>query len=360
MPLHYYFGVEIEAIAEPHTVRSPLLRWVYYEKLATALRWDGLEALADREVQYRKHSEHYDKWWITRDGSLKNPPHPQIPLEAVSPIMSTRQRWENEIDMFWASWHRIFHMPIQSNKCGSHVHISPWPEKEFRLDQLKSIAFGIILYEPLIEELLPANRRHNRFCEMNSSYSSRLRVCWDLQTVWIRIRGCDYKWELRRLMQEDKGTREDRYVLWNFDNILEGRSGTVEFRGGRGLRGPVRTKRWIAFVIAFIDMCLGEGYDSWDDFERPSMTMFWSKILWSASRNGIDDSLPSNWRAMPELVRDGILEDVSDTESSDGSVASSTLSKSDDAYCDSDCSECDKEFIIEELEQERREICVIL
>lgn len=48
----------------------------------------------------------------------------------------------------------------------------------------------------------------------------------------------------------------NRYVLWNFDNVAQDKSGTIEFRGGRFLRGEVRTKRWMAFTVAFIHAML--------------------------------------------------------------------------------------------------------
>lgn len=49
----------------------------------------------------------------------------------------------------------------------------------------------------------------------------------------------------------------NRLITWNFLNTVQGhegnfKSGTVEFRGGRHLRGKIRTKRWIAFAVAFI------------------------------------------------------------------------------------------------------------
>lgn len=67
------FGVEIELRATPHKIRNPLVPTLYYEKLAAALRNRGLSALAD-DLQggYRSHPEHYNKWWITRDGSIEN------------------------------------------------------------------------------------------------------------------------------------------------------------------------------------------------------------------------------------------------------------------------------------------------
>lgn len=72
----YHFGIEIEVIVVPHKIRDPLssLHALYYRKLAAALRKRGLKAQAD-DLQrgYTKRPEHYDKWWITKDGSLGSP-----------------------------------------------------------------------------------------------------------------------------------------------------------------------------------------------------------------------------------------------------------------------------------------------
>jgi hypothetical protein len=69
----YHFGIEIEVIVGPHKVRTPLSskHALYYGKLAASLRKRGLKAKADDLQQgYTKRPEHYDKWWITKDGSL--------------------------------------------------------------------------------------------------------------------------------------------------------------------------------------------------------------------------------------------------------------------------------------------------
>ncbi|KAI1780348.1 putative amidoligase enzyme-domain-containing protein [Hypoxylon cercidicola] len=362
MSIYYYFGVEIELIAEPHKVRNPLLRWVYYEKLATALRNQGLDSLADKlDQKYRKHGEHYDKWWITKDGSLGDPPHPQIPLEAVSPILRTESDWAEEIDLFWTAWQRVFHMPIRSKRCGAHIHISPCPDKEFTMEQLRNIAFGVVFYEPLVEELLPKNRRNNQYCVLNTRHSSKLLLHYydesDLFTVWELIQDIEYRDDLRDFMQEKAGDRNDRYVLWNFSNIWAG-SGTVEFRGGRGLRGPVRTKRWISFVISFIDMCIDQGFGG---FRRPTIEQFWGEILSSAEINGVRHMLPSNWKAMAELESADTYEEMGDyLDSSDESDVDSILSKADSVYSDSNYTGDEKEEMIQELEAERASACVIL
>ncbi len=69
------FGIEIEAVGQPWKVRP---EWSnkpqeYYQRLALALSNRGLRALADRlDSGYQaQHPEHYNKWFITRDGSLQ-------------------------------------------------------------------------------------------------------------------------------------------------------------------------------------------------------------------------------------------------------------------------------------------------
>jgi hypothetical protein len=69
------FGIEIEAVVKPWKIRP---NWrgfpqEYYEILAKALRNRGLKAIADRlNTDYQaQHPEHYNKWFITKDGSLQ-------------------------------------------------------------------------------------------------------------------------------------------------------------------------------------------------------------------------------------------------------------------------------------------------
>jgi len=68
------FGIEVEAVVQPWKVRP---EWrgkpqEYYERLALALRNRNLKALSDNLAgSYRSHPEHYDKWFITKDGSLQ-------------------------------------------------------------------------------------------------------------------------------------------------------------------------------------------------------------------------------------------------------------------------------------------------
>ncbi|KAI3324705.1 putative amidoligase enzyme-domain-containing protein [Xylariaceae sp. AK1471] len=317
--MSYYLGVEIELIAEPLRIEHPLLRQIYYEKLARSVNQQGGSAIADKlDEKYRKHPEHYNKWLITRDGSLGDPSYPRIPLEAVSPILSTDRHWENAIDVFWRAWNHVFKTPDSSRLCGSHIHVSPSPRKAFTLVQLKNIAFGVILYEDLIMELLPQCRHSNNYCLKNTLRSRKLKNMKSSETgtswgypcaVWKYISNeIDDKEELRDFMQEGLDTRKSRYVLWNFDNILPNRSGTVEFRGGHGLRDPAETRMWIAFVVAFIHLCQQNHYETQDDIslsaQHQSMDMFWASMTTAAMSVNVRQHLPSDWRGMTASPRD--------------------------------------------------------
>lgn len=172
-------------------------------------------------------------------------------MEAVSPVLRCRANWEDEIDTFWASMRAVFHIPERSLKCGSHIHVSRGQGSTFSLPQFKTIAYGIVLYETLILELLMRERSNNRYCRPNTLNSTQLGQCGsDSVRMGRLINLARDTTSLRNIMQNN------RYVLWNFDNIVPGRSGTIEFRGGRCLRGEVRTKRWIAFTLALIDAIL--------------------------------------------------------------------------------------------------------
>jgi hypothetical protein len=74
----FSFGIEIEVIAEPRELFMPA--WTasqYYERLAEYLRKRDLNAVADPLCDgHRKHPEHYDKWFITKDASLGRPSYP--------------------------------------------------------------------------------------------------------------------------------------------------------------------------------------------------------------------------------------------------------------------------------------------
>lgn len=176
-------------------------------------------------------------------------------LEAVSPIFHTSKDWESRIDAFWHAQNTVFHMPAKNKSCGSHVHVAPGTRQRWSLEQLRNIAVGITCYEKQVREMLPVERRDNEYCRENTSSSGRLISYYSASEGWnplkSAVRGLS-RASLISLMQNG------RRVLWNFEPAAESGIGTIEFRGGRHLRGHVRTKRWIAFAVAYIHFLLEE------------------------------------------------------------------------------------------------------
>jgi hypothetical protein len=165
--------------------------------------------------------------------------------------------------LFWKALDKVFTV-IPDISCGAHIHIAPIGGS-YTLDELKKIAFAVCYYEALVYALLPAERHNNVHCQRNSKVALRLdhllgspsssslrKLAGDIKSKRSSLELCYY-------MQGDELNRK---VLWNFRNTITGvippSSGTIEFRGGRHLRGPVRTLRWIAFAVVFVSMALDE------------------------------------------------------------------------------------------------------
>jgi len=233
-------------------------------------------------------------------------------MEAVSGILSTKFNLNWDIEKFWEAKRKIFHDPVKSTKCGTHVHITPGPRGRWTLPELRLIAVGIIRYEELMQELLPQARRtivsatdpsvlvsplnpddrnYRNYARSNSSSRSSSRDAprgadfrrdnaFDTQDSGLEalnrklqawsVAGpaksrTDLLMELQRRIpnMNEKDIADwmqgDRYVLWNFANILPSGSGTVEFRGGAGMRGLIKTRWLIAFVVGFIDFLITDG-----------------------------------------------------------------------------------------------------
>jgi hypothetical protein len=174
-----------------------------------------------------------------------------VPFEAVSPIMDSRYGMEGQVDGFWRAYNTIFQEPNSDRRCGSHVHLKL--PNGFSLSQLKKIACGITFHKDETTKMLPPERRGNLYCMQNwdrSAYLNRRTMDQALELINSANNVQDLIWYMQGEVVD-----QQRYVLWNFQNIT-GNSGTIEFRGGRCLRGKYRTKWWIAFAVGFMFFCL--------------------------------------------------------------------------------------------------------
>ncbi|KAH6633759.1 putative amidoligase enzyme-domain-containing protein [Boeremia exigua] len=309
------FGIEIEAVVKPlhHQSTESAPPQAYYEILASELRRNGLPAVADRlnQAWQAQHPDHYDKWFITKDGSLHGEPD-EICLEAVSPVMKTNRRdWKENLRIFWLAMNAVF--DVQRNfTCGSHIHVAPQGRK-FSMAELKTIAFAVITQEHMVKSLLPRARSTNGYCQRNSKLSPKLidyfrdgKNARSFATVKTAIQRMTTRAQILDLMQGI-----ERFVIWNFKNIET--THTIEFRGGRHLRGPNRTFWWIAFAVSFISLALKE--NTIGDSKIPlyviprvseaytkRMKKFWTAIIAEAERLHMGGHLPEDWHRMKELA----------------------------------------------------------
>ena len=183
-------------------------------------------------------------------------------MEAVSPKMSLTSNYEFQIKKFWEAARVVF--KVQENKtAGTHVHIGSMG-RSFNLEDAKIIAFATCIHEPYVFSLLPKERRDYEYCRRNSVQASRMgelvrqHTPAALKTIANEIGAFTDLDLLVTYMQGDS-----RRVLWNFQNLVRAKDNgqptyTIEFRGGRHMRGHRRTLAWAAFAVAFIAMALDE------------------------------------------------------------------------------------------------------
>ena len=128
--------------------------------------------------------------------------------------------------------------------------------------ELKAIAWAVASQENLVLKILPQERIDNEYCRPNSVRSEDLSLDIFHGSDGPANEALDFV--ARRIMKFESGEELCQYmqagqrrVLWNFSNTVgEGKNRTIEFRGGRHLRGRVRTKRWIAFAVSFITLAI--------------------------------------------------------------------------------------------------------
>jgi hypothetical protein len=184
-------------------------------------------------------------------------------LEAVSPVLKAgTQSAEDELLLFWEAMRKVF--KVQKNfSCGSHVHVTP-PGKRYTISQLRSLAWAVVVSENnLLEYMPPERRQSNSYCRRNSEVSPTLRIQFQagrsgttLAAIRTLIRNAQTPDKVFEIMQ---GTGQGaRYVVWNFKNTVGQGSGTIEYRGGRHLRGPNRALWWVTFAVAFVSMSIRE------------------------------------------------------------------------------------------------------
>ena len=169
----------------------------------------------------------------------------------------------DEIVLFWKGFNEVFEQEKYNQSCGSHVHVKP---QGFDMEDLRKVAYAVVVYEKHVLDFLPKERRNHPYCRPNTEVSPRLKRIFSrgrskasYNDLRNQIYNIDKPEELCTFMQGDQ--EGHRKVLWNFSNVSSSGIGTVEFRGGPVLHDAVETIWWILFAIGFILLAIEEVCD---------------------------------------------------------------------------------------------------
>ncbi|KAM3471731.1 hypothetical protein MY8738_009190 [Beauveria namnaoensis] len=229
----YTIGVEIEGIlAAARPLQDPHR---CYQRLVEELRRLGESAVVNRRPKSRAADYYNTDWAVTSDASLQAGPG-QVGFEAVSPIYQFQGlRWDHAMSNFAQALRNSPFTLVPHDSASTHVHVKT-AQRNFSLDELKTICFASIVYEWHIFQMMPFHRESSLYCRgvMQGSGSIKRLFPNGLDSGESR--------HVRRLRQEIQQIRDahslvafvqgdTRHMLWNFSNIIKV-SGTIEFRGG--------------------------------------------------------------------------------------------------------------------------------
>ena len=128
---------------------------------------------------------------------------------------------------------------MSDTSCGTHLHVSPGGS-EWTLDQVRNVSRSILYFEEAFDALLPLERRWNRQCRSNRVDNPQLRCLPDLDVCCQAIQECTTIKAVTHLMNAREAyflsvyevvagefPETDRRYAFNFENLMEGKIGTI-------------------------------------------------------------------------------------------------------------------------------------
>ncbi|OIW25945.1 hypothetical protein CONLIGDRAFT_647676 [Coniochaeta ligniaria NRRL 30616] len=229
------FGIEIEAIFDPHYKEPGILRADFASRLVEGYE-DMCSGFGDRNFRTLK-------WEVIYDDSLRG--HGKFgpyAFEVVSPILplDSDGAWCQQIREIFN--HIKAQCKITTNEtCGFHVHLSPGSGQPWSLEELRSISFAIIYFDEAILALLPQHRRNNDHLLSNFADNDKFKF---------------FDKENRTLEDKD----DDCMFAWNFGNIAgfkDTTKMTIEWRQLPGVTNSDECLGWTELALEFVQAARG-------------------------------------------------------------------------------------------------------
>jgi hypothetical protein len=137
---------------------------------------------------------------------------------------------------------------VESNSsCGTHVHVSP--SDKFDVKQVKAVACAALYFEEVINALVPVNRLGNEYCKSFSACNENFRGKTVAECI-AEVENLSDIISVVNLMNPGRGN--DRYYTWNFTNLQQGGTLTIEFGQGPGVITASSALMWAEFVVTFV------------------------------------------------------------------------------------------------------------
>jgi hypothetical protein len=177
-------------------------------------------------------------------------------IEIISPPMSVSKQWQEEIETVFQAVGQTF--DFWTNECcACHVHVSPGPTKstKYTMPQLVRMAKGAFFWENALCDLLPPERRDNRYANPNyTGYATDLydtvpRFGWGPVFSSLSSLGQAGQSAFVMALKGGPGPNETRYMSTNFDPLA--RLGTVELRRQAGVASAQTTIHRVLLAVTF-------------------------------------------------------------------------------------------------------------
>lgn len=182
-----------------------------------------------------------------------------------------------------------------------HVHVSPH-NSSYGVDQLRRIIKGVIFYDNALTTIMPRTRKDNEWAQSNvRAIPAWLDAARNVpQKSWTPLFNHFDKQKMLAILLQ--GLCDNRYVGWNFNNVLGG-CGTVEFRRPPGVSSAGEAKHWAALALGYVANAMA--LENWDVVKQSKSHPSTDRLR-AAIRNGIG-SLHSTSHG---VLRSGLMADV--------------------------------------------------
>lgn len=136
---------------------------------------------------------------------------------------------------------------IECNQsCGFHVHVSP-TGRRWNILEVKRICIAVLHFERAVAALLPPHRQNNYWAKPHGTNVNTLKGKTEAQ--WTKlIQDCKDIDDIILLMHGDG----NRYFAWNFENLAEGKLGTIEWRQPCAMTTYSGCIAWIELAVTFV------------------------------------------------------------------------------------------------------------